>query len=293
MVTGTTFDSVLRRDELITSALRKITKFSENEALSALQLDAAVRALNLIIRAEDLKGTDQAKNLWALSEAAVFVRVGGYIYGVDQGLKPNIRDMVSVVYRDRAGGDSPLEMTDARTWGRMTDHKDQGDPEKVYFKRDRLLTNQQFLLDRAPTSLGTSSVVIGTDNHSYSCILAHTSAAENRPITGASYPLYWQKGTATPTAWVTATAYTNAELLYYVYKRPLFDFDKPTDNPDVPSGWENYLIYRLAMDLAPEYNVAAEKINVLLRPALVESREILFASARSGAEDFHHKATYY
>lgn len=294
MATGTTANFGMKRNELILSALRKITRLNENEQLSMLQLDAAVRALNLVIRQEDMRGTDAAKNLWALSEAALFLRVSGHIYGATQGLKENIRDMVSMVYRDSSGGDCPVEMVDARTWGRLNDKNDRGEPEKVYFKRDRLLENQQLLIDRAPTSIGTTSVVVGTDNDPYSCILKHESSSENQPITGADWPLYWQKNvTATPSAWADETDYTNGSLLFYVYKRPLFDFDEPTDNPDVPAGWEQYLIYRLAIDLAPEYNVPNEKLQAQLRPALVEAREMLFPSARSGAEDFHNKADFF
>ena len=294
MTTGSTADFGMKRNELILSALRKITKLNENEQVSMLQLDAAIKALNLVIRQEDMRGTDQAKNLWALSEAALFLRASGHIYGVTQGLKNNIRDMVSVVYRDTSGSDCPVELVDARTWGRLNDKKDRGEPEKVYFKRDRLLASQQFMLDRAPTSIGTTSVVVGTDNDPYLCILKHTSSSDNQPITGADWPLYWQKDmTASPSAWATATDYTNGVLLFYVYKRPLFDFDLPTDNPDVPAGWENYLIYRLAIDLAPEYSVPNEKIQGQLRPALLEARDMLFPSARSGAEDFRNKAEFF
>jgi len=293
MSTGTTFDSGMKRGELILATLRKITKLNDNEQVSMLQMDAAVKSLNLVIRQEDMRGTDQAKNLWALSEAALFLRASGHIYGVTQGLKNNIRDMVSAVYRDRGGSDCPIDLVDARTWGRLGDKKDGGEPEKVYFKRDRLLASQQFMIDRAPASVGTTSVVIGTDNDPYSCILGHTSSSESQPITGADWPLYWQKNmTATPTAWADATAYTNGELLFYVYKRPLFDFDLPTDNPDVPAGWEQYLIYKLAIDLAPEYQVSTEKLNIL-RGSMTEAREILFPSARSGAEDFHNRGEFF
>ncbi len=292
MSTGTTADFGMKRNEVILSALRKITKLNENEQVSMLQLDSAVKALNMIIRQEDQRGVEQSKNLWALSEAALYLRVGGHIYGVDQGLKSNIRDLVSVVYRDRNGSDCPVELVDARRWGRNPDKKDSGQAETVYFKRDRELASQQFYIDRAPVSLGTTSVVMGTDSNSYDCILTHTSTSESQPVTGADWPLYWQRGTSVPAVWADATAYTNGELLFYTYKRPLFDFDLPTDNPDMPSGWEQYLIYRLAVDLALEYNVDPQKMG-MLRGAMTEAREILFGSARSGAEDIHHLQEYF
>lgn len=293
MPTGSTANFGMKRNELILSSLRKITKLNENEQVGLLQFDSALKALNLVIRQEDMRGTDQAKNLWALSEAAIFLRVNGHIYGVAQGLKDNIRDMVSIVYRNGGGNDCPLEIIDARTYGQSSDKRDRGEPDQVYFKRDRLLTNQQFIFNRAPTGIGTTSVVVGTDSDPYSCILKHTSSSDNQPITGADWPLYWQKNmSATPAAWATATDYTNGSLIHYVYKRPLFDFDLPTDNPDVPAGWEPYLIYKLAIDLAPEYNVGSEKMREL-RISMAEARDILFPSARSGAEDFRHQAEYF
>lgn len=54
-----------------------------------------------------------------------------------------------------------------------------------------------------------STVITGTDAKDYTCKRSHTSAAINRPITGANYTLYWvQEGTG-GAGWVTATAYTS------------------------------------------------------------------------------------
>ena len=55
-----------------------------------------------------------------------------------------------------------------------------------------------------------SNLVIGTDENVYKCLAAHTSAAGNRPITGANYAVYWEKvstGTSGGIAWQTGTAY--------------------------------------------------------------------------------------
>lgn len=59
----------------------------------------------------------------------------------------------------------------------------------------------------------TATVITGTDSLNYTCKRSHTSAADNRPITGAKWTLYWvQEGTG-GSGWVTSTAYTsNADL---------------------------------------------------------------------------------
>ncbi len=54
------------------------------------------------------------------------------------------------------------------------------------------------------------TVITGTDSNTYTCITKHTSAASNRPITGASYTTYWrQSGDGSPAAWATGQAYVS------------------------------------------------------------------------------------
>jgi len=142
------------------------------------------------------------------------------------------------------------------------------------------------------TSLGTSSVVTGTDSLDYSCIKAHESLAINRPITGASYSLYWKQTGTGGSAWATATDYTNQKLLWAAFKRPLFDFDGPYDNPDMPAGWDNYLIYKLAVNLAPEYRVPADD-RTELRKLLKEAELDVFPSARGNANTNHNKSLFF
>ena len=96
----------------------------------------------------------------------------------------------------------------------------------------------------------------------------------------------------TGSLWVSGTAYTNGELLRYLFKRPLADFDNPTDNPDMPQSWTRYLLYRLALDLAPDYALALDERQWLKQEALMAYEEI-FPSTRSGATDFHDRTEFF
>jgi len=53
------------------------------------------------------------------------------------------------------------------------------------------------------------SVVVGTDGNDYYCILAHTAAVADKPITGANYATYWVAtgGTGGGAVWVSGTVY--------------------------------------------------------------------------------------
>jgi hypothetical protein len=58
------------------------------------------------------------------------------------------------------------------------------------------------------------SKVVGTDSNDYTCILAHTSTANDKPITGADYAFYWQVSgtTGEGTVWSSSTAYTTTQI---------------------------------------------------------------------------------
>lgn len=56
-----------------------------------------------------------------------------------------------------------------------------------------------------------SGYVTGSDGNAYECILGHTAAADNKPVTGANWETYWQLGTKDyilSADWVSGTSYT-------------------------------------------------------------------------------------
>ena len=64
--------------------------------------------------------------------------------------------------------------------------------------------------------------------------------------------LFWKDGGNADTDWADDGEYTNGELIRYSFRKPLQEFTNHDDNPDMPVGWDNFLIYTLAMELAPE-----------------------------------------
>ena len=58
-------------------------------------------------------------------------------------------------------------------------------------------------------TLTASSEVTGSDGSVYTCRKSHTSAALNKPVTGAEWSTYWDKSGSTGGVWATATAYTS------------------------------------------------------------------------------------
>ena len=294
MAIGTTADFNLKRNQIIDSALRKIRAVQSGNEPTLAQIDEAVRALNSIVREEDLHGTGLQTNLWAADTGYLILTAYEHIYttSTSDGLASNILELHSANYRDATGDDVPLGIITKQQYDELIDKDDTGDPEKVYFQASRLLADQSLFLDFAPSSVTTTSEVLGSDNKNYKCIMLHTSSSLNKPITGSDWKLYWtQAGTAGAT-WVTATAYTNGELIFYSYKRPLYDFDKATDNPDMPSGWGRYLTLRLAHDLSPEYGLALDE-RLWLKGQYREAREEIFPSTKPVVTEKYNKALYF
>jgi len=293
MATGTTADFALTRNEIIASALRKVKGWPEDGNPPTHKLREAVRALNLLLRAEDLKQTELAKSAWALDTTVLPLVAGRYIFSEDEDL-PLIRELRSATVRGTDGDDSePLDIISAAEYAALSPKNETGDPTKLYLRRSRLLSDQRLYLWPAPSSVTAGDTVV-QDDVTYTCILKHTSASENKPNSGASWTLYWKAGDQTLTAntWATATEYDNGDSLVLNYARPLYDFDGQYDNPDFPLGWEDYIIYKLAVRLAPEYDLGSEQ-RQMLKQELAAIEVELIPAAREHVSTLHHHAKFF
>jgi len=289
---GTTADFVSTRADIISGALRKVKMWPEDGNPPLERVQDAIRKLNRLLRAEDLKGTQQSKHLWALSTNAVILVAGQFIYTTTETLPNNILDLHSVMFRNTSGDDIELDIITSKQYAEIANKNDTGDPKHVWLRRDRLLASQKLYVWPTPASIGTASVVEGSDALQYTCIQTHTSATLNKPITGTDYTLYWKQTGSGGSAWAASTDYTNSELLYLTYKRPLFDFDGPYDNPDFPAGWDRYLIHKLALDLAPESTISVED-RLWLKRELQDAELDLFPSSKENATTNHNKAVFF
>ena len=293
MATGTTSDFSLTRNEIIASALRKIKGWPEDGNVPVHKIREAIRALNNILRSEDLKQTGLAKSAWAQDTAYLPLVAGRYIFSENEDL-PLIQELLYATVRSVDGADSaPLDIISAEEYASLYNKAETGDPLKLYLKRARLLSDQRLYLWPAPSSVTAGDSVVQSD-YTYTCIADHTSSSENKPGSGASWRMFWKQGAQTLTAdtWVTATDYGNGDLLVLTYKRPLYDFDSAYDNPDFPLGWEDYLVYKLAVRLGPDYDLGMEQRNQLKQDlAVIESE--LVPAAREKVNTTHNKTLFY
>ena len=57
------------------------------------------------------------------------------------------------------------------------------------------------------TQVNAASVVLGTDNKTYTCTASHTAEAANKPATGADYASYWIEEGKNGATWVDGAHY--------------------------------------------------------------------------------------
>lgn len=283
----------LKRNEILVRAYKRVGILRPGtQIMTAGQLADGIKVLNLILREVDAKGTQNSKHLWALSERHIFMKAGGIIYGQDDGLATNLQDLQTAFYRDGSGSETALELLTSNGYESITDKDETGAPQKAYLKQDRDLQCQLLYIWPHLTGITTASEVVGSDGLNYKCATPHTGALENRPISGQSWRIFWEQVGSAGTTWAADTEYTGGECIRYMFKRPLYDFDNASDNPDFPPQWTRYLWLRTAYDLSGDYHVTEEERRTL-KQEYMEADMDIFPSKQPQETSHHNKHLYF
>ena len=285
-----TNDFQVTRNELIDLAYQDLKVLAEGESLSADLLSTGIKKLNLIMREHDLAG----KHLWAIASTPTSITLvaNTFVYTSSNGLPTTLLGLVAASYRDSAGTDTPVEILTTEQYERRANKTETGNPAWVYLTEHKTVASKVLYLGPTLASVNTQSVVTGTDAAAWKCIRSHTADSTTCPITGANYLLYWESGGSGPATWTTGTSYTAPQLLRLWFKRPLYDFDAASDNPDMPQGWSRMLLRELAIELAPGHNVPMETVQ-MLRSLRNESQEKVFRSVQPNTTAIHDKVSYF
>jgi hypothetical protein len=279
----------ITRDELISMAYEDIKVLAEGESLSASLQATGIKKLNLIIREYDLAG----KHLWAIPATPTSITLVGntFVYTTSNGLPSTALSIVTASYRDSAQSDLTLEVLTTEQYEAQANKLETGDPRWVYLTEHTTVASKTLFVGPMLSSVNSQSVVTGTDAVVYKCIRSHTADTLNKPITGANYLLYWEAGGSGPTVWATGTSYTAPQLLRLWFKRPLYDFDAASDNPDMPQGWAHWLQQELAIRLSAGHNVPLDRLQ-MMRSLRNESYERVFRGVQPATTKIHDLTQY-
>lgn len=287
---GTTSDSNLNRDQLVSAAYQKIGILADGETLPTSLANTGIQALNMIIRELDAAG----KWLWAVSQtpSTVTLVANTWVYTSANGMPTTMLELVKATYRDSQANDWPLQILTTEGYENINNKLDIGDPSSIYLTENITVASKTLFVWPTLATVNTQSEVTGTDALEYLCIRSHTSDSTNKPITGANYLQFWTRGGSTPAVWATGTSYTAPQLLRLWFKRPLFDFDQSTDSPDMPQQWTRLLMYRLAADLADENSLPLDE-RQLLQAKAKGAYEDIFRTIRPNTTDYHNKSMFF
>lgn len=233
---------IVTRNDIIKAAYRKVGVVGVGQSPKPAQITDAAFALNAMVHAWQNEGVF----LWQVAEEWVKLTAGTANYNLGSG---EVLWVENPVFR-RDDSDTDIGIITKDEYYRISEKKDSGDPISIY--PDYQLTYPTIYVWPVPAY--STSVIVGTDANNYLCIKNHTSAAANKPITGADYATYWQQVTVTGATWATATAYYSDVIRYSKVLR-LQDFDSASDNPDFPVRWTQALIWGLAFDLSHDFGL--------------------------------------
>lgn len=287
--TASTYDFTLTRDRLIEMAHQVIGVLEPGQSLDSEQLQDGIDLLGLIVRETDASG----KWLWTIDTAShLTLAANTHRYDSVNGLPVSIADLLTVLYRDASGKDTPVTIIKSEQYEGFHDKLAVGSPLAAYLTEHRNLADRVLYLYPMLSAVGTGSVVTGTDALVYKCIYPHTAADVTKPITGANYKMTWALGGSAPTTWTTGTAYTNTEQLRLTYRRPIFDFDTAADTPDFPMEWPRTILYKLAFDLGDIYSIPLDERTLMVSKAKAGFGDI-YQNVKAKSRDIHHKASYF
>lgn len=286
---ASTAEFTVTRDELIRYAFEEAGVMPE-EGLSPADLNVGISRLNMIVREVDQSGNW----LWTVQEAyhlPLAASVG--IYDANNGLPRNVSELVSVVYRSANGQDSdPLKILQVESYEEIPNKLETGEPRAVYLTLDTRLESRRLYVWPHLSTVTTQSKVVGSDNNIYKCVYPHTSTTTDKPVTGPNWRMVWEASSASVTAWASGTAYTTAESLRMVYKRPVFDFTNASQTPDFPTQCPRLLMLRLAMDIGSVFSIPQMDMD-RIASKMKGSYADIFPSTRPKTNNIHNKVRYF
>jgi hypothetical protein len=246
MATSGSRDWIVTRNDIIKAALRKIGVIPAGGVPSPDQFTDASFALNSMVQSWQ----NDDVYLWTVAEEWVKLVDGTASYALGTG---TAIEALNPIFR-RDDSDTPLNPLTREEFYAVPDKKTEADPISVYV--DYQLSYPTMWVWPVPSI--STSVVVGTDALNYLCIKDHTSAAANKPVTGADYATYWQAVSTAGAVWGSGTSY-HSDVIRYTKVLKFQDFDTASNNPDFPVRWTQALIYGLAYDISQEYGIPGEE----------------------------------
>ena len=278
-------DFTRTRDQLIVRALRIAGVVKAGETPGAQVVTNAAEALNAMGKRWQKKGL----RAWAVVEATLFPQVDQVRYSLVAGSSDHATETyyATEIETSEASGQTVLSVVDTTN---MTVADNIGvvvDDGTLHWstvssKTSSTVTIADALDDAAAAGNAvfnyTTKIVRPlkvVDVRRYSIANAQDTAIgspiarvdymalPNKTQTGTINQVFYDPGRDTGYLhlWNPVAAVT--DLVKFTWHRPIMDFDAAGDTPDFPQEWFDAIVYNLAVSIAAEYGVPAERLQAI------------------------------
>jgi len=275
--------------DIVNGALRLIGEIDANQPTGAPEMQDGLEALNFMIKGWQSQGL----HLWTKTEGILFLDVGktDYLLGPGGDEATNVDDFINTELAI-AGSASDTTITLDTSTGTAVDDKigillDDGTRQWTTIKSISVATPGELVIDDALTGAAAIDNTVFTFTSLLPRPLRLLQLRRDKIDSGAdeieanqwsrqeyfAQPDKTSQGTInnwyyTPQltngrVYVWQTANNADQLARFTYIRPIDINTDTADNPDFPAEWFRILKYQLAVEIAPEYRIAQDRLDRL------------------------------
>ena len=289
MATSNSADFTRTRDQLITRSLRLCGAIKAGETPGAQEITDAAEALNAMVKRWQKK---PGLRLWAVSEATLFPQVNQVQYALsrtstDHATQSYVETMTSA---DEASGQTIISITDtsditaADYIGIVVD-----DGTLHWSTVSSKSSTTATIADALPDSAAAGALVFAyttkierplkiVDARRYNIVSGFDTpirmearldyrALPNKAQAGSITSVFYDAQLSTGQFYLWQPINAITDLVKFMWHRPLMDFDAASDNADLPQEWFDAIAFNLAVSIAAEYDVPADRMQVIATQA--------------------------
>lgn len=285
MATSGSIDFSMTRNDIISSAFRKLGLYAEGEEPTNQQITDAALDLNMMVKHWKTDGI----NLWCYENITLFPVIGQESYTLGTAKATTSYNQTTVATAASSGASS-IELTattgaadtynigieldggslqwttisgalsgsTATLADTLTDDVAAGN--RIYIYQTTANRPMRVLGARWEQSDGTETPLTESSRHDYENLA-------NKDSQGNPTQFYYNPKRDDGVIYIWQTFDSVREVVHLTTQRSIEDFDLSTDNPDFPQEWYLPLVYNLAAIVADDYYIPEQKLNRIIAMA--------------------------
>lgn len=291
MAVSSSYDFNRTRDQLCTRSLRVCGVIKEGETPGAQMITDVAEALNSMVKLWQKK---PGMRLWTVREATLFPQVEQVKYAlgtastdhatetyyetdlsaaeassqttlsVTSTTNMTVADNIGIVVDDGTIHWSTIASKTATTVTIDDALDDDAASGNAVFNYTTKIVRPLKIVDaRRYNIAGATDTPISDSQGSLMARLDY-QALPNKTQTGTiNRAFYDPERSALGYLYIWQAPSTITDLVKFTWHRPLMDFDAASDDPDFPQEWINPIVFNLAINIAPEFDVPTERLQVI------------------------------